>query len=97
MNAWLHGSTSACIRARGGGGHRSRAPPPPRALMHALVEPWSHAFMQRALLELVLLGVVGGLVGCWVVFYELAYSTESLAHALFPGLVLAAQEQRRAC
>jgi len=58
--------------------------------MHALVEPWSHAFMQRALLELVLLGVVGGLVGCWVVFYELAYSTESLAHALFPGLVLAA-------
>jgi len=58
--------------------------------MHALVEPWTYGFMQRALLELVLLGAVGGIVGCWVIFYELAYSTESLAHALFPGLVVAA-------
>lgn len=58
--------------------------------MHALLEPWSQTFMQRALLELVLLGVVGAVVGCWVIFYELAYSAESLAHALFPGLVGAA-------
>jgi ABC-type Mn2+/Zn2+ transport system permease subunit len=29
-------------------------------------------------------------LGCWLVFYELSYSTESLAHALFPGLVGAA-------
>jgi ABC-type Mn2+/Zn2+ transport system permease subunit len=58
--------------------------------MHAVWEPFSHGFMQRALLELVLLGVVGALAGCWVVFYELAYSAESLAHALFPGLVGAA-------
>jgi ABC-type Mn2+/Zn2+ transport system permease subunit len=58
--------------------------------MHALLHPWSEAFMQRALLELVLLGTVGGIVGCWVLFYELAYSAESLAHALFPGLVGAA-------
>ena len=46
--------------------------------------------MQRALLELVLLGVVGGILGCWIVLYELSYSAESLAHALFPGLVGAA-------
>ena len=46
--------------------------------------------MRRALLELLLLGLAGSLVGCWVLFYELAYSTESLAHALFPGLVVAA-------
>jgi ABC-type Mn2+/Zn2+ transport system permease subunit len=58
--------------------------------MHALAHPWSEVFMQRALLELVLLGTVGGIVGCWVLFYELAYSAESLAHALFPGLVGAA-------
>jgi len=58
--------------------------------MHALLEPWSHAFMQRALLELVVIGIVGGVLGCWVVFYELSYSAESLAHALFPGLVVAA-------
>jgi ABC-type Mn2+/Zn2+ transport system permease subunit len=58
--------------------------------MHALVHPWSETFMQLALLELVFLGVVGAVVGCWVLFYELAYSAESLAHALFPGLVVAA-------
>jgi ABC-type Mn2+/Zn2+ transport system permease subunit len=57
---------------------------------HALVEPWSHAFMQRALLELLFVGVVGAVLGCWIVLYELAYSAESLAHALFPGLVAAA-------
>jgi ABC-type Mn2+/Zn2+ transport system permease subunit len=58
--------------------------------MHALLHPWSETFMQLALAELVLLGIVGGVVGCWIVNYELAYSAESLAHALFPGLVAAA-------
>jgi ABC-type Mn2+/Zn2+ transport system permease subunit len=56
----------------------------------ALLDPWREPFMQRALLELCLLGLVGGLLGCWILFYELAYSAESLAHALFPGLVAAA-------
>jgi ABC-type Mn2+/Zn2+ transport system permease subunit len=46
--------------------------------------------MRRALLEVVLLGVAGGGLGCWVIFYGLAYSAESLAHAILPGLVLAA-------
>jgi ABC-type Mn2+/Zn2+ transport system permease subunit len=59
-------------------------------LIHALVHPWTLGFMQRALLELVLVGVVGGVLGCWIVLYELSYSAESLAHALLPGLVLAA-------
>jgi ABC-type Mn2+/Zn2+ transport system permease subunit len=34
--------------------------------------------------------LVGGVLGCWIVLYELSYSAESLAHSLFPGLVLAA-------
>jgi ABC-type Mn2+/Zn2+ transport system permease subunit len=59
-------------------------------MIHALVHPWTLAFMQRALIELVLVGVTGGVLGCWIVFYELSYSAESLAHSLFPGLVLAA-------
>jgi ABC-type Mn2+/Zn2+ transport system permease subunit len=59
-------------------------------VIHALVHPWSLGFMQRGLLELVLIGVAGGVLGCWIVFYELSYSAESLAHSLLPGLVLAA-------
>jgi ABC-type Mn2+/Zn2+ transport system permease subunit len=58
--------------------------------MHALIAPWQHGFMQRALLELVLVGVVGAVLGSWVLVYELQFSAESLAHALFPGLVVAA-------
>ena len=46
--------------------------------------------MQRALLELLFVGVLGAVLGCWIVLYRLAYSAESLAHALFPGLVVAA-------
>src|SRR5262249_37544309 len=75
---------------RRGAPRRPAAPPPPRPLMHALYEPWTHGFMQRALLELVLVGAVSGVLGCWVTFFELSYSAESLAHALFPGLVGAA-------
>ena len=55
-----------------------------------LTDPWTLGFMQRAFLELALVGIVGGVLGCWVIFYELSYSAESLAHALFPGLVVAA-------
>jgi ABC-type Mn2+/Zn2+ transport system permease subunit len=58
--------------------------------MHALLEPWQHGFMQRAVLELVVLGAVGAVLGTWVIAYELSFSAESLAHALFPGLVVAA-------
>jgi ABC-type Mn2+/Zn2+ transport system permease subunit len=55
-----------------------------------MFEPLQEPFMQRALAEVVLLGVAGGALGCWVVFYGLSYAAESLAHSLFPGLVLAA-------
>jgi ABC-type Mn2+/Zn2+ transport system permease subunit len=55
-----------------------------------LLDPLGDPIVRRAALEVVLLGVTGGLLGCWIVFYELAYSAESLAHALFPGLVGAA-------
>lgn len=46
--------------------------------------------MQRAIGEMTLLGLAGAAVGCWVVLFEFSYAAESLAHSLFPGLVLAA-------
>jgi ABC-type Mn2+/Zn2+ transport system permease subunit len=60
------------------------------AVLHSLAQPWEEQFMQRALLEVALIAVAAGALGCWVVLYETAYAAESLAHALFPGLVLAA-------
>jgi ABC-type Mn2+/Zn2+ transport system permease subunit len=56
-------------------------------LIHLLLDPWQHGFMQRAALELTMISVLTGVLGCWIVFYELSYSAESLAHALLPGLV----------
>ena len=60
------------------------------AVLHWLTDPWAQALGRRALLEVVLLGIAGGTLGCWLVFYNLAYSAESLAHSLLPGLVAAA-------
>jgi ABC-type Mn2+/Zn2+ transport system permease subunit len=55
-----------------------------------MFEPLTEPFMQRAIAEMTLLGLAGGALGCWVVLHELSYAAESLAHSLFPGLVIAA-------
>lgn len=59
-------------------------------VLHVLTDPWGGQIMRRALLEVVLIGLAAGALGCWILFYELAYGAESLAHSLFPGLVAAA-------
>lgn len=46
--------------------------------------------MRRAIAEMTLLALAGGALGCWVVLYEISYAAESLAHSIFPGLVIAA-------
>jgi ABC-type Mn2+/Zn2+ transport system permease subunit len=55
-----------------------------------MLEPFHDVFMRRAVAEIVLIGVAGGLLGCWILLYELSYAAESLAHSIFPGLVIAA-------
>jgi ABC-type Mn2+/Zn2+ transport system permease subunit len=55
-----------------------------------MFEPFQETFMQRAIAEMTLLGLAGGALGCWVVLYEFSYAAESLAHSIFPGLVIAA-------
>jgi ABC-type Mn2+/Zn2+ transport system permease subunit len=57
--------------------------------VHWLLAPWDADFVRRAFAELVLLAVVGGTLGCWVVLFGLSYGAESLSHAMFPGLVAA--------
>jgi ABC-type Mn2+/Zn2+ transport system permease subunit len=60
------------------------------AILGPLTEPLSDGTTTRALVEVALLGVVGGALGTWIVLFGLSYSAESLAHSLFPGLVIAA-------
>jgi ABC-type Mn2+/Zn2+ transport system permease subunit len=55
-----------------------------------LTDPLGQEFIRRAILEVGLISLAGGALGCWVVFYGVSYAAESLSHALFPGLVIAA-------
>jgi ABC-type Mn2+/Zn2+ transport system permease subunit len=55
-----------------------------------MFEPLQDEFIRRAIAETTLIGIAGGALGCWVVLYRLSYAAESLAHSIFPGLVLAA-------
>jgi ABC-type Mn2+/Zn2+ transport system permease subunit len=46
--------------------------------------------LRRALVEVVVLGVVCGPLGVWILHLRHTYAAESLAHAMLPGLVAAA-------
>jgi len=54
-----------------------------------LVDPFHTGFMQRALIETVVLGVLGGVVGVHVLLRRLAFLTEVVQHTVFPGIAVA--------
>jgi ABC-type Zn uptake system ZnuABC Zn-binding protein ZnuA/ABC-type Mn2+/Zn2+ transport system permease subunit len=54
-----------------------------------VLDSLSHPYFQRALLELALLSVAGGVLGTWVVLRGLAFYSHAVGTAAFPGLVLA--------
>src|SRR2546429_1170592 len=54
-----------------------------------MLAPFHYAFVQRGLLELVLLAVGAGLLGTWIVLRGLAFFAHAVGTAAFPGLVLA--------
>lgn len=58
--------------------------------LDVLLDPWRSGITTRALIEILLIAVAAGPLGCWVVLFGLSYGAESLAHAMLPGLVLAA-------
>jgi manganese/iron transport system permease protein len=54
-----------------------------------LIEPFQVAFMQRALLAVLVIGVLAGAVGVFVVLRRLAFVGDALTHTVFPGVVIA--------
>lgn len=58
-------------------------------LGRAVLEPFQLPFVQRALVELALLALLAGALGCWIVLRGLAFPAHGAATAAFPGLVLA--------
>ena len=58
-------------------------------MIEFLTAPFEFAFMQRAFLGGVLVGTICALVGTYVVLRGLAFVGDALAHAAFPGVVIA--------
>lgn len=57
--------------------------------MPRMFEAFDLPFVQRGLLELLILAVPAGLLGTWIVLRRLAFFSHSVGTAAFPGLVLA--------
>lgn len=55
----------------------------------AVFEAFDYPFMQRALVELLVLAIAAGTLGTWIVLRGLAFYSHGVAAAAFPGLVLA--------
>ncbi|HEY2936909.1 MAG TPA: zinc ABC transporter substrate-binding protein [Gaiellaceae bacterium] len=54
-----------------------------------MLAPLHYAYVQRGLLEVLLLSAAAGLIGTWIVLRGLAFYSHAVGTAAFPGLVLA--------
>lgn len=54
-----------------------------------MFEPFQLPFVQRGLIEILLLAIPAGLLGTWIVMRGLAFFSHAVGTAAFPGLVLA--------
>jgi ABC-type Zn uptake system ZnuABC Zn-binding protein ZnuA len=55
-----------------------------------VLEPFQYAFVQRGLVEVLLLSIPAGILGTWIVLRGLAFFSHAVGTAAFPGLVVAA-------
>ncbi len=54
-----------------------------------LIEPFQAGYMRRAIVEVVLLGLLGGVIGVHVLLRRLSFLTEVVQHTVFPGIAIA--------
>lgn len=57
--------------------------------MSLLIEPFAAAFVQRALVTGILVAIICGVVGTWVVLRGMAFLGEAMAHGMLPGIAVA--------
>ncbi len=59
------------------------------SLQDLLLNPISYAFMQRAMIAVILIGIVSGVMGAYVVTRGMAFLGDALAHSVLPGVAVA--------
>lgn len=57
--------------------------------MNGWLEPIHLGFMQNAYLAIILVGIICGVTGVFVILRGLAFMGDALSHAIFPGVVIA--------
>lgn len=56
--------------------------------MSWFTDPWHYAFMQHAFLAILLVGIICGAIGVFVILRGYSFLGDALAHAIFPGVVV---------
>lgn len=57
-------------------------------LIDILTQPFQYSFMQRALIEVLIISIITGVIGTFLVLKNLAFISEALSHAVFPGIIV---------
>jgi manganese/iron transport system permease protein len=57
-------------------------------LQQLILDPVSNPFMQRAILAAVVVGIVSGVMGAYVVTRGMAFLGDALAHSILPGVAM---------
>src|SRR5512134_1460293 len=58
-------------------------------IQQLLLDPLALGFMQRAMLAAVLVGIVSGVMGAYVVTRGMAFLGDAMAHSILPGVAIA--------
>lgn len=57
-------------------------------IIELFTEPLQYAFIQRAMLALIIVGGLSSIVGCFVVVRGMSFFADALAHTILPGVAL---------
>ncbi len=60
-----------------------------QGILPAVFEPLGYAFMVRALLASLMVGVLCGIMGCYIILRRMALIGDALSHAVLPGVAIA--------
>lgn len=58
-------------------------------MVRLLLDPFRQAYMQRALIEILILSALAGVVSVYVLLRRLAFVGDALTHTIFPGVAIA--------
>jgi ABC-type Mn2+/Zn2+ transport system permease subunit len=56
--------------------------------LFVLAEPFQYAFMRNAFEAMILIGIICGVMGVFVILRGLAFMGDAISHAVFPGVVI---------